>query len=184
MTARGRYALVGGAIILIAGLLFAGTSLLSNQLFIVEPGSKAPNFEARTLDTPAQMKSLDEYRGQVVLLNVWATWCQPCRVEMPSIEQLHKSLGPRGLKVIAISVDEPGFESQIRDFVKEYGLTFQILYDSDTAGIRKRYQITGYPETFVIGKDGLIRRKLIGAADWNSRGNRALIEHLLTESTD
>lgn len=181
MTARGKYALIGGAVALVIGLLFAGTSLLSNQLFMVEPGSKAPAFEAVTLDTPARVKSLDEYRGQVVLLNIWATWCEPCRVEMPSIEQVHKALGPKGLKVIAISVDEPGFEPQIRDFVKQYGLTFQILHDPDTAGIRKRYQVTGYPETFVIGRDGLIRRKLIGAADWNSKGNRALIEHLLAE---
>lgn len=184
MTARNQYALIGGAVALVIGLLFAGTKLLSGQLFMVEPGTKAPNFEAVTLDSPPRIKSLDEYRGQVVLLNIWATWCEPCRVEMPSIEALHKALGQQGLKVIAVSVDEPGFETQIRDFVRQYGLTFQILYDSDVAGIRKQYQVTGYPETFIIGKDGLIRRKLIGAADWNSKGNRALIEHLLAESTN
>lgn len=184
MTGRTQLAVVGGAVVLVIGLLFAGTRLLQNQLFIIEPGSKAPSFEAESLDTPPRTRSLDEYRGKVVLLNIWATWCEPCRVEMPSIEALHKTLGPKGLQVIAVSVDEPGFETQVRDFVKQYGLTFQVLYDPDTAGIRKRYQTTGYPETFIIGKDGLIRRKLIGATDWNSKANRALIEHLLAETDD
>ena len=179
-----RSILIGGAVFLVIGLLFAGTRLLTSELSLVEPGSKAPSFEAVTLDTPPRIKSLDEYRGKVVLLNIWATWCEPCRVEMPSIEALHKSLGPKGLQVIAVSVDEPGFEKQVRDFAQQYSLTFQILYDPDTAGIRKRYQTTGYPETFIIGKDGLIRRKLIGATDWNSKGNRALIEHLLAEKAD
>lgn len=179
-----RSAVIGGAVVVVIGLLFAGTRLLTSELSLVEPGTKAPNFEAVTLDIPPRIKSLDEYRGKVVLLNIWATWCEPCRVEMPSIEALHKSLGAKGLQVVAISVDEPGFEKQIRDFVKQYALTFQVLYDPDTAGIRKLYQTTGYPETFIIGKDGLIRRKLIGATDWNSKANRALIEHLLAESSD
>ncbi len=184
MTARNQYALIGGAVALVIALLFAGTKLLGNQLFMVEPGTKAPNFEAVSLDTPPRIKSLDEYRGQVVLLNIWATWCEPCRVEMPSMEALHKSLGSKGLKIVAVSVDEPGFEKEIRDFVRQYALTFQILYDPDRNGIRKRYQVTGYPETFVIGRDGVIRRKVIGAVDWNSKGNRALIEHLLAEPAD
>ncbi len=184
MTPKARQTLIFGAVAVIIGLLFAGTKLLTNQLSLVEPGTKAPNFEAVTLDTPPRTKSLDEYRGKVILLNVWATWCEPCRVEMPSIEALHKSLGPKGLQVIAVSVDDPGFESQVRDFVKQYSLTFQILYDPDTLGIRKQFQTTGYPETFIIGKDGLIRRKLIGATDWNSTSNRALIEHLLAETSD
>jgi thiol-disulfide isomerase/thioredoxin len=179
-----RSALTGAAVFVVIALLFAGTRLLTNELSLVEPGTKAPNFEAVTLDTPPRIKSLDEYRGKVVLLNIWATWCEPCRIEMPSIEALHKSLGPKGLQVVAISVDEPGFEKQIRDFVQQYSLTFQVLHDPDSAGIRKLYQTTGYPETFIIGKDGLIRRKLIGATDWNSKGNRALIEHLLAESAD
>ena len=184
MKVQTRPVLIAGTIGIVIALLFAGAHFLRNELVLVEPGTKAPNFEAVTLDTPPRIKSLDEYRGKVVLLNIWATWCEPCRVEMPSIEALHKSLGPKGLQVIAISVDEPGFEKQVRDFVQQYSLTFQILYDPDTAGIRKRYQTTGYPETFIIGKDGLIRRKLIGATDWNSKGNRALIEHLLDESID
>ncbi len=184
MTSRNQYILIGSAAALVVALLLAGARLLGGQLFIVEPGSKAPHFEASTLETPPRIKALSEFRGQVVLLNVWATWCGPCRVEMPSMEALHKSLGSKGLKIVAVSVDESGFEDEIRDFAQQYGLTFQILYDPNRDGIRKRYQVTGYPATFVIGRDGIIRRKLVGAADWNSKGNRALIEHLLAERTD
>lgn len=180
MTSRSRLVLIGAAVFAVIGLMFAGTTLLKNEIFTVEPGSKAPGFTAVTLDSPAQEKSFSAYRGQVVLLNVWATWCGPCRVEMPSMEALHQALGPKGLKIVAVSVDEAGFEQQIRDFVQQYRLTFDILYDP-AGDIRKTYQTTGYPETFIIGKDGLIRRKLIGATDWNSKGNRALIEHLLAE---
>lgn len=183
MTSRTRRISIAGAIAALVAVLIAGTRLLKHELFIVGPGTRAPAFSAATLDSPALQKSLSDFRGDVILLNVWATWCGPCRVEMPSMQKLHEALGPKGLKVVAVSVDQPGFETQIRDFVAEYGLTFEILHDPK-ANIRDTYQITGYPETFIIGKDGLIRRKLIGAADWNSPGNRALIEHLLAEPSE
>lgn len=175
-----RVGVIAGAVAIVVAAMFAGTKLLSNEMFTVEPGGKAPGFSAVTLDASPTKRTMDDFRGKVVLLNVWATWCEPCRVEMPSIEALHKSLGPRGLKVVAVSVDEPGFEREISDFVREYGLTFEVLYDP-AGKIRDQYQTTGYPETFIIGSDGLIRRKIIGATDWNSPGNRALIEHLLAE---
>ena len=127
-------------------------------------------------------KSLADYRGKVVLLNVWATWCEPCRVEMPSIEKLHREFGPHGLAVVAISVDDPGAEQRIQDFVKEFGLTFEVLHDPKQVTTRN-YQITGYPETFIIARDGTIRKKLIGASDWSSEGNRALVKELLGGTT-
>jgi cytochrome c biogenesis protein CcmG, thiol:disulfide interchange protein DsbE len=117
-----------------------------------------------------------------VLLNVWATWCEPCRVEMPSIEKLHKEFGSQGLAVVAISVDDPGAEQRIRDYVKELGLTFEILHDPSRT-TSTNYQITGYPETFIIARDGTIRKKVIGAADWSSEANRALIRELLGSVT-
>jgi len=80
-----------------------------------------------------------------------------------------------------VSIDQPGFEKQIRDFVKEFGLTFQILYDP-TGKISNDYQTTGVPETFIIARDGVIRKKVIGAADWSSPTNRAIIGQLLAES--
>jgi peroxiredoxin len=144
----------------------------------VTVGSAAPDFTARTLDASPRTKTLADYKGEVVVLNVWATWCGPCRVEMPSIQALHQALGPKGLKIVAVSVDDPGSEEAIREFAKEYGLTFEILHDP-TGKIRAIYQTTGVPETFVIGRDGVIRRKVIAAADWNSPDNRRQLAQLL-----
>lgn len=182
MTARQQWSVVGAVIGILAIALFAATRLLGDELFPVTVGSDAPSFSAVTLEPTPREKTLADYRGKVVLLNVWATWCGPCRVEMPSIEKLHREFGPQGLQVVAISVDDAGTEEHIREFVKELGLTFEILHDPSQT-TKARYQIAGYPETFVIGRDGTIRKKLIGAADWSSEANRALIRELLGTTT-
>ena len=183
MTGRRQLAIVAGALALLVILFFAGKRMLGDELSPVGVGVEAPDFSAMTIDSVPSVKSLADYKGQVVLLNIWATWCAPCRIEMPSIEQLHKTYGPRGLKIIGVSVDDPHTEPQIRDFVRQYGLTFQILHDTmgQDGVISRAYQATGYPETVIIGRDGLIRKKLIGASDWNSPLNRGLIERLLAE---
>jgi len=168
------------ALVVIAAALFAIDKYFHDEIFPVVVGTSAPDFTATTLDPVPRAKSLADYRGQVVLLNVWATWCLPCRVEMPSIEKLHQAYGPKGLKIVAVSIDDPGTDAQIRDFAKTFGLTFQILHDAPNR-ITEDYQITGYPETFVIGRDGVIRKKVMQATDWNSAENRALIERLLAE---
>jgi cytochrome c biogenesis protein CcmG/thiol:disulfide interchange protein DsbE len=164
-------------------VLFVVDALFHDEMFPVEIGTRAPDFSARTLDARPLAKSLADYRGQVVLLNVWATWCGPCRVEMPSIEKLHEAYGPKGLKIVAVSIDDPGTDAQIRQFAKSFGLTFEILHDPDNA-IKENYQLTGYPETFVIGRDGVIRKKVVEATDWNTAENRALVERLLAEKTE
>ena len=178
MTQRQQWGIVAGVVLLLALVLGAGVHFLGDELFPVSVGSKAPPIQGVTLDSARREKSLADYKGKVVLLNVWATWCEPCRVEMPSIEKLHKEFGTQGLAVVAISVDDPGAETRILDFVKEYGLTFEVLHDPRQVTTR-HYQITGYPETFIIARDGTIRRKLIGAANWSSDANRALIRELL-----
>ena len=85
-----------------------------------------------------------------------------------------------------MSVDDPGTEPQVRSFVKEYGLTFDVLHDpgGHEGTISRNYQTSGYPETVIIGRDGIIRKKLLGAHDWNSAENRALIDRLLAEKAD
>jgi len=160
--------------------LFVGKEYFHDELFPIEIGSSAPEFRAATLDATPTVKTLADYRGHVVLLNIWATWCLPCRVEMPSIEALHQSYAAQGLKVVAVSIDEPGTEAQIREFTKNYKLTFDILHDPKGL-ISKQYGVTGYPETFILGRDGIIRKKLMAATDWNSPENRALVERLLGE---
>ena len=145
----------------------------------VAAGSQAADFKLEKLD--GTTVSLESLRGKVVFLNVWATWCEPCRVEMPSLEKLHREFGPQGLSIVALSVDDPGEDEHVRQFAKELGLTFEILLDPARA-TSTSYQVTGFPETFVIGREGTIRKKVIGAADWSSEGNRALIRELLGAS--
>lgn len=178
------------AILLVVGLAAAAVagvrSGLSAEFKPVGVGVEAPDFKVTTIDSVPKTKTLADYRGQVVLINIWATWCGPCRIEMPSIEMLHQAYKDKGLKIVAISVDDPGTDEGIRSFVKEYGLTFEILHDNggQEGRVSRDFQTSGYPETLIIGRDGIIRRKLLGAHNWNSAENRALIDRLLAEKAD
>ena len=96
------------------------------------------------------------------------------------MERLQQEMGPQGLRIVAVSIDNPGMEGAIRDFAKELGLHFEILYDA-TSKIRDDYQSNGVPETFIIGRDGVIRKRVIAAADWNAEPEKALIRALLAE---
>jgi peroxiredoxin len=166
-------ALVGMSI---AGLSYAGA--FETKVSAVSPGSPAPDFRAATLDAQPVAKTIADYRGQVVLLNLWATWCGPCEWEMPAIEALHRDFSPHGLKVVAVAVDDPGFEQRVRDFVARKGLTFEILSEG-SGKIEADYEARGIPATYLIGRDGLIRKRVAGASDWNSAANRALVAQLL-----
>lgn len=180
MTGRQQLGVVAIVLAVIAGGGFALTRALGNELHPMGVGSDAPPFHAQTLGTRPVTRTLADYKGQVVLLNIWATWCEPCRVEMPSIEQLYRAYAPKGLKVVAVSIDDPGTDAQIRDFAAKYKLTFDILHDTSMA-IERTYQATGVPETAIIGRDGMIRKRVIGATDWSSEANRRLVDDLLAE---
>lgn len=180
MTRRGQWLLVGAIVLLLGGGAAAATYALRDELFPVTVGSRAPSFMAYSLDELHEAKSIENYRGDVVLLNVWATWCAPCRIEMPEIQALHSDFGPQGLRVVAVSIDTEEAREAILGFARDFGLTFEILHNP-SGDIQRIYQTTGVPETFVIGRDGVIRKKVIGAVRWNSEANRALIKQLLEE---
>jgi cytochrome c biogenesis protein CcmG, thiol:disulfide interchange protein DsbE len=169
---------VAGIVALMAIGLGAASHFMKDQLYPVEVGSKAPDFRAKVLGADQYRTRLTDYKGQVVMLNVWATWCEPCRKELPSFQQLYQEYGPKGLKLVAVSIDAAVSEDSIRKFANHYGITFDVLHDT-THKIEEAYQTTGYPETFIIGPEGDIRRKVIGADDWTSQGNRALVAQLL-----
>jgi peroxiredoxin len=129
-------------------------------------GALAPNFTLP--DINGKMVSLSDYRGQVVLLNIWATWCAPCVEEMPSLEKLHQELKDEEFVILAGSIDESG-AAVVRPFMKKHKLNFPALIDS--AGILKDlYQTTGVPESFVIDKQGRILEEVIGPRDWAAPG--------------
>lgn len=193
MTVRGQWLTVGGIVAALGIGLLIVANTLGSELFPLKIGSRAPDFAAVTLpgsvsgssglatvSNAGVVKGIDDYSGEVVLLNIWATWCGPCRVEMPSMQRLEEALGPKGLRIVAVSIDDPGMEGRIRQFADEYGLTFEILYDAAGA-IKQQYQTTGVPETFIIGRDGRIRRRIIGADDWSRPENVAYLERLLAE---
>jgi peroxiredoxin len=145
---------------------------------VLTAGSTAPEFRAVTLDATPEPRSLASYRGHVVLLNLWATYCEPCKIEMPSMEALYREFGPAGLRVVAVSVDDPGLEPRVREFARRLDLTFDILSEGSGA-IERDYQARGIPASYLIGTDGIIRKRIAGASDWNSSANRALVAQLL-----
>jgi cytochrome c biogenesis protein CcmG, thiol:disulfide interchange protein DsbE len=178
VTVRAQWMVVLGIVAALALGLTVMVRTLDDELFPVGIGSDAPDFEAVTLEAEPRTKTLDDYRGEVVLLNIWATWCLPCREEMPSLQRLHEALGDDGLRIVAVSIDRAADAEKIRAFAREYGLTFEILHDP-SGEIQRAYQTTGVPETFILGREGDIRRKQIGAVNWFSEGNRTLFAALL-----
>jgi peroxiredoxin len=125
-------------------------------------GVTAPNFTLP--DLSGKMVSLADYKGKVVLLNIWATWCRPCVEEMPSMEKLYQELKDEDFEILAVSVDVSGAKAVI-PFMKKHKLSFPAL--ADTKGtIKSLYQTTGVPESFIIDKDGIIAEKIIGPRDW------------------
>lgn len=122
----------------------------------------APGFELPTLS--GGKVNLSEYRGKVVFINFWATWCGTCKVEMPSMEKLYQRFKEHGFEMLTISVDKD--QGLIAPFMKEYELTFPVLLDPNSEVAKKDYKTTGVPETFIVDRDGIIRYKAIGPRDW------------------
>lgn len=143
----------------------------------VEVGDRLPAYSAPNLS--GQDVSIEDHFGEVVLVNVWATWCGPCLVEMPSIQSSYERFRGRGFTVLAVSVDAgPGHRGEVSEFVSKHGLAFPVLLDPENR-ISRMLRILGVPETFVLNREGCIVKRVIGAADWDSPANRALIEQLL-----
>ena len=129
-------------------------------------GVPALNFTFPGLD--GKKVSLADYKGKVVLLNIWATWCPPCVEEMPSMEELYQKLKAEDFEILAVSMDISGAQA-VLPFMKKHKLSFPALTDTEGA-MKSLYQTTGVPESFIIDKDGIIVEKVIGPRDWASPG--------------
>lgn len=140
-------------------------------------GQAAPDFTLS--DLGGKPFSLSALRGKVVIVNFWATWCPPCRAEMPSMEQLHRELGAEGLVLLAVNVEKDGRQT-VPKFLASSPHSFPILLD-DKEEIQKRYGVYKFPESFVIRKDGVIDDKVIGAIDWAHPQTVAYFRALLKE---
>ena len=118
----------------------------------------APDFHLKSLD--GQVVSLNDFRGKPVLINFWASWCGPCREEMPYLQQVYDEWTGKGLVLLTIDIGET--PAAIKKFFAENNLSLPVLLDSDKE-VGRVYGITGVPETFLIDKNGIIRKKKIGA---------------------
>jgi cytochrome c biogenesis protein CcmG, thiol:disulfide interchange protein DsbE len=175
-----------GVLVLLAIVLIGVGWTVRDRFLPVEVGTAAPVFTVQDMD--GNLVSLADLRGDVVLLNIWATWCPPCREEMPSMQRLHEMLSPEGLRVVAVSIDaRPGGQDSagrpggdVRAFAESMDLTFDIWLDPP-GGIQRTYRTTGVPESFVIDRRGNIVKKVIGPTDWDSEANVELIRRLLEE---
>jgi peroxiredoxin len=145
-------------------------SLKQNSPFVqsanqapVRVGLPAPDFTFPGLD--GKKVSLSDYRGKVVFVNIWATWCPPCVEEMPSMQKLYQKLKGENFEILAVSIDSKGAKV-VAPFMKKYKLTFPALIDYMNT-IKRIYKTTGVPESYIIDKDGILAKKVIGPLDWS-----------------
>jgi peroxiredoxin len=164
-------ALVGGAVYLVSP---GGPGTEYEPVAPVSIGGTAPDFELE--DTQGKKVRLSDLRGKVVMLNFWATWCPPCRAEMPSMEKLNKQMAGEDFIMLAVNVEENG-RAAVADFLEKSPHSFPILYD-DQGLVQKLFGVYKFPESFVIRKNGIIDDKVIGAIDWGHPDTVAYFKEL------
>ena len=139
-------------------------------------GKIASDFTLKDLN--GKVVSLSDYRGKIVFLNFWATWCPPCRKEMPSMEKLYQRFKDEDFVMLAVDLRER--QSTVKDFARDYKLNFTILLDS-TGKVSDIYGVRAIPTTYLVNRQGKLIGKAVGARDWASKKAFELIEHLLKE---
>lgn len=155
--------------------------LPSPNLKLVAPEMRsAAHTEFILPDLSGKATRLSDFRGNVVLLNFFATWCAPCREEMPTIEALFQAYKHKDFVVLGIAGDPQGQEV-VAPFVKEHVLTFPVVLDTRSV-VSKQFNVRGIPRIYVLDRQGRIAGTLVGAANWDTQEARAIIEQLLQES--
>jgi len=124
-------------------------------------GNPAPDFVVQDGDRKV---ALHDFKGQVVVVNFWATWCGPCVQEMPSLVEMAQRVKPKGVTVLGVSIDVD--EAAYKKFLQQHGVTFMTVRDPDQKSAAL-YGTTGWPETFIVDRQGVLRRKFVGPVDWN-----------------
>jgi len=164
----------GGLVIL--ALAFGIVWLQSSKYEPLTVGMAAPDFSLP--DIEGKTVRLSDYRGKVVFVNFWATWCKPCKEEMPSMEILWENFKSEDFVMLAISMDRVTTKKDIPPFIESMKLTFPILTDS-WGQTDKRYKLMGVPETYIIDQNGVLREKVIGPRDWTLKDSVATVVQLL-----
>jgi cytochrome c biogenesis protein CcmG, thiol:disulfide interchange protein DsbE len=166
--------IIGGIVAVVA--VVAGIIFKSSPDRI-DVGVRAPDFTATDLTTGRPVSFRDTYQGHVTLVNIWATYCIPCRQEIPAMDSLYQSLHSRGFRIAAVSID-PLPAADVKAFADQYHISFDILQDS-TGRIEELYRTTGVPESFLVDQQGRIVRIVQHAAEWNAPEVRQIVTRLL-----
>jgi len=176
MSRRQQWVVAGGAVTVLAiGIVLA----IVYAPPAVGVGIEAPNFKAVSIAT-GDTVHLTDYRGQVLLVNLWATWCDPCKAEMPEIQRLYDELKPEGLRVLAVSQDEQNTDV-VKAFIKERNFTFDVLHDQKHAS-EDLFRAVGLPESFVIDRHGRIVKRVTGwIVHWDDEIQKSLFRRLLEQ---
>lgn len=161
----------------VALLVFLTTAFNSaNAASAATAGAAAPDFTLPEIG--GKKVSLSEYKGKAVVLNFWATWCAPCKAEMPSLNELYLELRNKGLVVLAVAVDSS--DKPVRSFAAENKLAFPVLIDKEKEVHFDSYAVMGLPTTFLIDKKGVIVERIIGERDWSSPMMQEKVSKLLS----
>ncbi|MBT1076666.1 TlpA disulfide reductase family protein [Geobacter grbiciae] len=141
-------------------------------------GNPAPDFTLNTLN--GEVVKLSDLKGQVVIVNFWATWCPPCREEIPSIMRLNAAMAGKPFRMLCVSIDEGG-KVAVEEFFRKTGFTLPVLLDADKR-VGKLYDTTGVPETFVIDRHGVILKKVVGAMEWDHPEVIAFLNNVIAQA--
>jgi peroxiredoxin len=166
---------LGGLVFL--SLLVALPALSPAAVVEVKAGNQAPEFSARDID--GKLVSVIAFRGRVVLLHFWATWCASCREEMPSLEKIYARHGDRGLRVVGVASDS---KEDIREFFRDFPVSYSLISDPKSE-VQRLYGVRGIPVSFVVDRRGIIVGRGFGGVDWLSSEAEALIEKALRQET-
>lgn len=173
-----RLVLLVVVIVLVVGAVYLSSTGSSPQFSepvkLVGVGDIAPDFQLE--DTEGNQVSLSGLRGKVVLINLWATWCPPCREEMPSMEKLYEAMAGEDFVMLAVNAEANG-RDVVPEFLQKTPYTFPILYD-DKGVVQSLYGVSKFPESFIIRKDGTIAEKIVGPIDWASPKSIAYFKRL------
>ena len=167
---------VGGLLMpLVLGLTAAACAGEADPYSLLQIGDQAPAYGARSLD--GDSVEFNQFRGKPLLVNLWATWCGPCRVEMPEIQELYERYGDQ-VRVVGVSLDSRGSEAQVRSFIEDIGVTFGILLDPEERVVR-RFKTIGVPATFLIDAEGTLRHRWWGQYRPLPDDNIAILESVI-----
>ncbi|HKK00892.1 MAG TPA: TlpA disulfide reductase family protein [Desulfuromonadales bacterium] len=157
-----------------------GASLTSrfNSQGIISLHGLVPEANATFFDLNGHRRRISDFKGKIVLLNLWASWCPNCRLEMPALERLQNKLGHDDFEVVAVDLRES--KDKVEKFVKDHNLTFEVLLDQQ-GEMGRALRVHVIPTTYILGKNGELLGKVMGARDWDSKNFIALFQNLIKD---